>query len=189
MTTHHTDRFVSRRTALAGLGATGAGLAIASSPASAQDAASEMANHPIVGAWNAMTPGGPAPGVFLPNGIALMTPQVTQAGPNGVSFCTGQIGVWEPVSERGVHFTGVQIHSDADGNYTHSVTIDGFPTVSEDGLSLLDDQSQGMVTIRDASGAIVEEIPTAGAPPVMGTRMAAGAPGFPTSSTEATPTA
>ena len=190
MTTPHVDQSLSRRTALAGLTAGGLGVALAATTrsASAQDAATEMANHPIVGVWNAMTPGGPAPGIFFPTGIALMTPQVTQVGPNGVTFVTSQAGVWEPVSDRGVHFTGVQIHSDANGTYVGSVTIDGYPVVSEDGQTLLDDQSQGTITIRDAAGAILQEIATAGAPPVTGVRMAVGAPGFPESS-GATPTA
>jgi len=93
MTRSTTDSLVTRRTALAGLGAGGLGLAIAASThhASAQDA-DALANHPIVGVWNAMTPGGPAPGIFFPNGIALMTPQVTQAGPNGVTFVTSNPG-------------------------------------------------------------------------------------------------
>jgi hypothetical protein len=178
--------YVTRRTALAGLGAGGLGLVLAAHNATAQDATDAMAKHPMVGVWNVMTPGGPAPGVFLPNGTALVTPQVTQAGPNGVTFCTSQLGVWEPVSERGAHFTGIQIHSDADGNFVQSVTIDGFPVVSEDGQSLLDDQSQGTITIRDATGSIVQEMPTAGAPPVTGIRMAVGAPGF--AEPSATPT-
>jgi hypothetical protein len=85
---------VTRRTAFAGIGAGGLGLALAAAarPAAAQDA-DAMANHPIVGVWNVVTPGGPAPGIFLPNGIALMTPQVTQAGPNGVTFCASQAGM------------------------------------------------------------------------------------------------
>ena len=177
----------SRRAALAGLGAGGLGLVLAASVpnAAAQEASADaLASHPIVGAWNAMTPGGPAPGIFFPNGIALMAPQVTQAGPNGVSFVTCQPGVWKPVSPRGVHFTGVQIHSDANGTYTGSVTIDGYPVVSEDGQTILDDQSQGKITIRDANGAILQEIATAGAPPVTGTRMDVGVPGF----LEGTPT-
>src|SRR4051812_36801819 len=104
MTTANSTQSVSRRTALAGLGAGGLGVALTAATrhtAAAQDA-DALANHPIVGVWNVMTPGGPAPGVFLPNGIALIFPQVTQAGPNGVEFSTGQPGVWEPVSERGI---------------------------------------------------------------------------------------
>jgi len=189
MGTSETRETVSRRVALAGLGAGGLAVALAASGrnAAAQDAATEMANHPIVGVWNVMTPGGPAPGIFFPNGMVLITPQVTQAGPNGVTFVTSSAGMWEPISERGVHFTGIQIHSDAEGNYVGSVTIDGYPVISEDGQSLLDDQSQGTITVRDATGAIIEEIATAGAPPVTGTRMAVGAPGFPEPT--ATPTA
>jgi len=51
--------------------------------------------------------------------------------------------------------------------------------VSEDGLTLLDDQLQGTITLRDAAGAIVQEFPAAGDPPVTGVRMGVGAPGFP----------
>jgi hypothetical protein len=185
MSTSDIHQVVTRRTALAGLGAGGLAIALAASgrTAVAQD---DLANHPIVGVWNVMTPGGPAPGMFFPNGMVLITPQVTQAGPNGVTFCTSQPGMWEPVSERGIHFTGVQIHTDAEGTFIHSATFDAFPVISEDGQSLLDDQSQGTITIRDANGAVVEQIPTAGAPPVTGTRMAVGAPGFPEAA--ATPT-
>jgi len=193
MTTSRPTNPVSRRAALVGLGAGGLAVTLAASarPAAAQDATSEaMAGHPIVGVWNVVTPRGPAPGTFFPNGIALITPQVTQAGPRGVTFVTSNPGVWEPISERGVHFTVVQIHSDATGTFTGSVTIDGYPAVSEDGLSLFDDQAQGTITIRDAGGAIVDQILTAGAPPVTGTRMGVGAPGFPEGTpTAATPTA
>ena len=97
------DRSISRRTALTGLSAGAFGIAIGSAisrDAAAQAADVDMASHPIVGAWNATTPVGPAPGIFFPNGIALMTPQVTQAGPNGVTFVTGQIGVWEQGADR-----------------------------------------------------------------------------------------
>jgi hypothetical protein len=53
MTTSTTGQSVSRRTALAGLGAGGLGVALAATArsAAAQDAATEMAKHPIVGGW------------------------------------------------------------------------------------------------------------------------------------------
>lgn len=186
--TKQTTESVTRRVALAGLGAGGLGLALAAArPAAAQDA-DALANHPIVGAWNAVTPGGPAPGFFFPNGMALVVPQPTSAGPNGVEFVSSQPGTWEPVSERGIHFTGVQIHSDANGNLIGSVTIDAYPVVSDDGNSLFDDQSRGKVTIRDAAGNVLQEIATAGAPPVTGKRMGVGNPGFPEGADAATPT-
>lgn len=111
----------------------------------------------------------------------------TQPGLAGVTFVSTQAGRWEPIGERRVHFTSVQFHSDADGNYTGSVTVDGSPEVSEDGQTLVDDQSLVMVTIRDAAGAIVQEIPGAGAPPVSGVRMRVGATGFLEASGAGTP--
>jgi hypothetical protein len=171
---------VSRRIAVASLGAGSLAAAMSRLSASAQGASPEaMANHPIVGAWNAVTPGGPAPGLFFPDGTVLITVPITQVGPNGVSFVSSQPGTWEPVSDRGAHFTSVQLHSDASGTYTGSVTIDAYPVVSEDGQTIFDDQSQGKVTIRDAAGTILQEVASAGAPPVTGVRMAVGAPGFP----------
>jgi hypothetical protein len=149
-----------------------------------------MAGHPIVGTWNAMTPGGPALAVFAADGTVIIVVPATQAGPQGVTFVSAQPGTWEPISARGVHFTGVQLHSDASGTYTGSVTIDGYPVVSEDGQTLLDDQAQGKFTLRDAAGAVVQEMATAGAPPVTGTRMGVGSPAFPAGTpTTATPTA
>jgi len=41
--------------------------------------------------------------------------------------------------------------------------------------------------VHDAGGAIVDQMPTAGAPPVTGTRMAVGAPGFPEPAATPTP--
>lgn len=178
---HRTASPLSRRAALGGVGIAAAALGLQPvSRVTAQDATpSALATHPIVGAWNCMTPAGPAIGMFFPDGANLVTVPATQAGPNGVEFISTQAGRWEPVSERGVHFTSVQWHSDAQGVYIGSVTVDGYPVVSEDRQTLLDDQSRSVVTIRDAAGATVQEMPGAGAPPVTGVRMGIGAPGFP----------
>jgi hypothetical protein len=51
--------------------------------------------------------------------------------------------------------------------------------VSEDGQTVVDDRSRGMITIREAAGAVVKEMPTAGAPPVTWIWMGVEAPGFP----------
>ena len=136
MTTPQTGNAVSRRTALAGLGAGGLGLALAATarPAAAQDATAEaMANHPIVGAWMVAAPTGPALAVFLADGTNIQGVPTAQAGPQGVTFTGAQVGTWEPVSERGIHFTGVQLLTDATGAFVGTVTIDGHPVVSEDG--------------------------------------------------------
>ena len=140
-----------------------------------------MANHPIVGAWMVTTPasGRPWP-CFFADGINIQGLPATQAGPLGVTFVGPQIGTWEPIDERSVHFTGVQLHSDANGTLVGTVTIDGYPTVSEDGQTLLDDNPESGPTIRDAAGTIVDVL--RGGPPVTGVRMGVGSPGFPEAS-------
>ena len=186
MTTPRTLAAVSRRTALAGLGAGGLGLALAASawPAAAQDTTSEaMASHPIVGVWNVNAPAGPDIAVFAADGTNTHALPTASAGPQGVRFASALVGTWEPIGPRTVHFTAVQQISDANGAFVGTVTIDGHPTVSEDGQTLRDDAPETTVTIRDAAGIVVDVI--TGGPPATGVRMAVGAPGFP----EGTPTA
>ena len=182
---------LSRRAAFGRAAGVGAALGLAGSlgRVAAQDATAEaMATHPIVGVWNVTTPAGPSLAVFFADGTNVQGLPATQPGPNGVTFVGPQVGTWEPVSERGVHFTGVQLHSDANGVFTGTVTIDGYPTVSEGGQTLLDDNPESGPTVRDAAGNIIDVVK--GGPPVTGVRMGVGAPGFPAAGREAgTPTA
>ena len=180
MSTSRIATSLSRRTALAGLGAGGIGVALAAPGriAAAQEAPSDvMATHPMVGAWMATTPSGLAPGIFFPDGTVIIVVPVTGNSPLGTTFVSAQPGTWEPVSERGIHFTGVQLHSDANGTYIGSITIDGHPVVSEDGQSVLDDSPETSATIRDAQGTVLDVL--RGGPPVTGVRMGVGAPGLP----------
>jgi hypothetical protein len=180
METSHIDASLSRRTALVGLGAGGIGAALAASGriAAAQEAPSEaMATHPMVGAWMAATPAGLAPGIFFPDGTVIVSVPATGNSPLGTTSVSTEIGTWEPVSKRGIHFTGVQLHSDANGTSVGSVTIDGHPVVSADGQSFVDDSPETSATIRDAQGTVLDVL--RGGPPVTGVRMGVGAPGFP----------
>jgi hypothetical protein len=190
MRTSGSDASLSRRTALVGLGGGGIGVALATRGriAAAQDAQSDaMATHLMVGAWMASTPSGLAPGIFFPDGTVIVTVPVTGNSPLGTTYVSTQPGTWEPVSERGIHFTGVQLHSDANGNYVGSITVDGHPVVSEDGQSLVDDSPESGPTIRDAYGNVLDVL--RGGPPVTGVRIGVGAPGFPEASPAAsTPT-
>ena len=189
MTTSRSDASVSRRTALAGLGAGGLGLALAARrvEAAAQDAAADaLAGHPLTGTWlakaNPPLPEDPqvtGPAHFGADGSVLLMFPLTQAGPQGVVFNTAYVGIWEADSDRRGHFTAVQMLSDANGTFLGTVTVDGYPEVSEDGQTLIDDGSRVMVTIRDPAGAVVQQFPGAGARPVTGTRMGVGTPGFP----------
>jgi hypothetical protein len=189
MTTHGTDAAVSRRAALAGLGAGGLGLALAATarPASAQDAgAADLAGHPLTGTWLAMAnpplPDDPqiaVPSLFGADGSVLLMFPLTQARPQGVQFNSAYVGTWEADGERRGHFTAVQVLSDANGAFLGSVTVDGYPEVSADGQTFVDDGSRVVVTIRDPAGATVQQFPGAGARPVTGIRMGPGSPGFP----------
>jgi hypothetical protein len=192
MSTSRIAASLSRRTALAGLGAGGIGVALAAPGriAAAQEAPSDaMASHPIVGVWMVAAPLGPALAVFFADGTNIQGVPTAQAGPQGVTFTGAQVGTWEPVDERRVHFTGVQLHSDTNGTFTGSVTIDGHPRVSDDGQTFIDDAPETTVTVRDAANAVVDVIPGPPAPPATGVRMGVGAPGFPAATPAAsTPT-
>jgi hypothetical protein len=171
---------VSRRTALAGLGAGGVGLALAATAqhASAQDTAAEMATHPLVGTWMTGTGTGDfgvahwdADGDMTLNGL-LPTP-----GPDGtVIHGSPFAGVWEPDGDRGIHHTMMALTYDAAGAVTGSVTVDGYPVATEDGDAFWDDGTRAVVTLRDAAGAVSQE--TTGVPAVAGVRMMPGKPGY-----------
>ncbi len=180
MKSSETPQSVTRRTALAGLGAGGLGLALAATTrhAAAQDATAEMANHPLVGTWLAGT--GPtdlavihwdADGDMTNNG-SLPTP-----GPDGTLIHgTPFAGVWEPDGDRGIHITFTAVTFDATGAVTGTTTVDGYPVAGEDGQSFWDDGTRVVVTLRDATGTVTQVIN--GVPPVAGVRMAPGKPGY-----------
>jgi hypothetical protein len=195
MTTHQKHFPVSRRTALAGLGAGSLGLALTARSGVAQDAAADaMANHPIVGAWLTMNPGDPpsaSPVSFTADGVMTVAWAPSYVDPQlGTVFQGTAIGAWEPTGERSIRFTIVQALSDADGAYLGTFTLEGYPEVSEDGRTFLDDGTRAKATVRDANNTVTFE---AGGgegeapmtPPVPARRIQAGDAGFP----EGTPTA
>jgi hypothetical protein len=197
MTTQQTGASVSRRTALARLGAGGLALALAATAqeATAQDTApAVLAGHPMVGAWLVAGRLGPSMTIYGPDGTFVDAGLATEAGPNGVAFLSTTVGTWAPISARGIHFTAVQVQADAHGTYLGSVTIDGHPTASADGRTFSDDDPQTMLTIRDAAHKVVQVIApyragAGSAPPRTGVRMGVGAPGFPAGTpTAGTPT-
>jgi hypothetical protein len=138
-----------------------------------------MASHPIVGVWNVLAPDSPSLANFQADGSVTFAVAPSYVDPAlGVVFQGSSIGTWEPTGERSIHGTWVTMLSDSNGAFLGTVTIDGYPEASEDGQTLIDDQSQALVTVRDAAGTTLQEMPAAGAPPVMGVRMGVGAPGF-----------
>jgi hypothetical protein len=178
---------VSRRATLAGAGAFG--LALAARGVAAQDATSDaMATHAIVGAWLVAprsATGGYDTVLFGADGSVTQGFAASSVGPEGVSFSGPGLGIWAPIDERTVDFTAVSAMSDADGNSTGTLTVDGHLDISEDGNSWIDDSSASTVTIRDKSGAVIAAISDPTAPPVTAVRIQLKAPGFP----EGTPAA
>jgi hypothetical protein len=146
-----------------------------------------MATHPIVGSWMVTTPAGLAMAVFFADGTNIQGLPATMSGPQGVTYVSTQVGTWEPIDEHGIHFTGVQLHTDATGTLVGTVTIDGHPTVSADGQTLCDDNPESGPTIRDAAEKVIDVL--RGEPPATGVRMGVGNPGLPgTTSMAGTPT-
>ena len=111
MTTHRTDT-VSRRSALAGLGAGGLGLTLATMvhPAAAQDATpSPMAGHPMVGTWVVdrdltTTTDAPSVVVYTADGGLLDPSQ-------------GVAGAWQVTGPRSAAWTLIQFVQEGAGGY------------------------------------------------------------------------
>jgi hypothetical protein len=180
MSTQNSDHSVSRRAALAGLGAGGLGLALAAAPrlVAAQDV--DLASHPIVGAWLVLSsPPGPMTIAFHPDGTCVFGILTTASSPNGVGFSSASVGMWEPTGARTMRFTGVNFLTDATGAVTGSVSSAVSQTVSDDGESFVGPQATAVITIRDAAYNIVQTIANAPIPDVQGIRMHYAAPGFP----------
>jgi len=187
---------LSRRSALSGAGAAAAALGLGTvSRVAAQEATSETASHPMVGAWLVMNPGDPptaGPVIFSADGTMSNASAPNYVDPQlGLTFQGSAIGVWEPTGARSVHCTLVQPLSAPDGTYLGTFTLDAYPEASEDGERFFDDGTKVHVTIRDAVNAITLEVGGEGeaavTPPVHAQRMHVGNPGFP-APTAATPT-
>ncbi len=160
MTTSKPARTVSRRAALAGLGAGGVGLALAATArhTAAQDAATEMANHPLVGTWLAgRAPNDISVAHWGPDGsMTTNLPTVGTGADGAITHSDPALGSWVPESARGIHFVFTNRTYDATGALTGTFTVEGHPVASEDGLSFWDDAVEATVTIRDPNGVVVQ---------------------------------
>jgi hypothetical protein len=155
---------LNRRAALGAGGAAAAALSLSRlHPAAAQDATPDattrmmaMTSHPIVGAWLALKPS-PVPLIFGADGTITLGPAPNYLDPTlGLTFQGPVLGAWEPVSERGAHFTAMQALTDADGTYVGTFTMDAHPVVNADGQRFTD-TGQTRFIVRDATNAIVSD--------------------------------
>jgi hypothetical protein len=182
---------LSRRAALGSAGAIAAALGLGSQlgRAAAQDDTTDaMASHPIVGAWlfmNATVPPSPSTAIFAADGSVVVESAVNyKDAARGLVYASDLVGTWEPTGPRSIHITGIVIESDANGVYTGTSTLDGYPVVSEDGQTWTDDGTQAKLTIRDAANAVVAVLGGGGGeppitPPVVAARMRPGPLTFP----------
>jgi hypothetical protein len=174
---------LSRRAALRHAAALGAviGLGGGLRRVAAQDSATEMANHPMVGTWlGGRTPDSLGTTRFGPDGSMTNTAGVIGQTPEGaLALNSLDLGVWEPVSAREIHFTFTETNYDATGKVLGTTTVDGYPVASEDGESFWDDGTNVTITIRDPSGAVTQVLgPGLTDAGIGGVRMRPGKPGY-----------
>ena len=198
MTSPRSTPSVSRRTTLAALAAAGLGASVATraQATSIRQDTKDYSDHPFCGSWMAMAlpsyeggPPVPAVSINFADGSTYYEFPLSQRGNDGVQFVSGHAGTWEPYDERTGHFSNIQFVSNLDGDVVSIILIDGYPQVSEDGQTFIDDFHLSTVTILDASGNVVAEIlPGSPAPPITAKRMSPGVFGFPNDGTpEASP--
>lgn len=145
-----TDHPISRRSALAGLGAGGLGLALTNAvhPANAQDASpTALASHPFVGTWIVdRDPNDPT---------EIPTYNVVTSDGTIIDPTVGGVGVWEATGPNTANFTltGTIIELNAYFLVRSSITIDA------DGGYATNNYSS---TIVAADGTVMEDLTSAG---------------------------
>ncbi len=173
MPTQPTDRSLSRRTALAGLGATSLGLALGSSATAQEASLSDLAGHPLTGTWAALTPGGVVPQIHGADGslIAAFPPNYVDPA-LGLTFQGPALGRWEADGERTGHFTFIQALSDANGTYVGTAQLAAELEVGADGQTWSGTTSAHII-VRDAANNVLIDQELSFDSPVTGTRIGA----------------
>jgi hypothetical protein len=183
MFTQRSSAPVSRRAALAGLGAGGAGLAVAASARSVHAEGASMAEHPLAGAWLVSISPGMATALCTldKDGTALVAvPICEDNGSGAVSYTTPGIGTWQSEGSRGGYVNVVQVLSHATGALIGTRSTHYFPVISEDGKSFTAEGRFTRVVVRDSTGALIKVMGEDGElPEISGVRMSPGSPGFP----------
>jgi hypothetical protein len=193
------NRSISRRSALAGLGAgslaafIGAHAAAAPPPVENREAggAPDLANtplagHALVGRWLSLIglPSNPGmtvavPTFFAADGTAMMLFPGAEAAKRGIEVRGVALGEWQPDNARSGHFTTVQVLSNLENGYTGTMTVDGHAMLADDDMSFNVRTDDNVFTMRDAYNAITELLTASLSNPMRGVRMRAGNPGFP----------
>jgi hypothetical protein len=158
------------------------------SPHAQEATPAAMSTHPIVGSWLAILTGTGAAfaEVFGADGSVVIGFQPTEsgdpiAGADGITYLGPGVGVWAPTGPDSVAITVIQTLSDSTGATLGTLTIEDYLELSEDGQTFVDDWSHGTtLTYRDTAQNVVDSFACpCDFPPLVGTRMRVGAPGFP----------
>lgn len=122
-----------------------------------------LASHPIVGAWITVSAPPPSTSIFAADGTVIIAWAPTYIDPVlGLTFQAPSLGTWEPAGERGIHFTAVQVLTDAEGTFTGTFTLEGHPLVGEDGQTFTDVTPDARFILRDANNAVLMDQTGAG---------------------------
>lgn len=203
-------RMLSRRLALAGLGAGSLGVVMGAQAAARPNletggsggtgttsdtpasSTPSYAGHPLVGMWLTMMalPSHPddvlaVPAFFGADGSALLIFPCTEANDVGVQVKGAAIGTWAPIDSRYAHFTTVQALSDMEGFYHGTVTFDGYPRVNDDNETFDVDTQYDLFTVRDQLNKIISSRSGPHTNPMRAYRMHPGHVGFPPTQKEA----
>lgn len=183
MITRNAGLYVSRRTALTAMGTGGLGVALTANNRSvvAHDSR-DAASHVAVGTWLAgQTLDKISPVIISSDGTLTNSGPTVSVGQGGaIAFNTPPLGVWEPIDDRLIHITFIELDFDATGAPVGTFTVDGFPQFSEDGESFLDIGDMAYFTVRDTTGGNAQKTMAvdAGFIAVKGVRVRPGKPGF-----------
>ncbi len=149
---------MSRRAALGGVGAAAAvaGLGQVHRTAAQEATPDALANHPLVGTWAVMTPGGVVPQTHGADGSVVAAGPPTYVDPGlGLTFQGTALGWWEADGERIGRFTALNALSDATGAYVGTFLLAAAMEVSEDGQTWSGAGLEGRIVIRDAANNVL----------------------------------
>ena len=122
-----------------------------------------LANHPLVGTWAVITPGGVVPQTHHADGSIIAAFPPNFVDPDlGLTFQGSALGQWESTGERSGRFTFIQAFSDGAGAYVGTFQLTAELEASEDGQSWSGTKAgtnEARIIVRDASNAItVDEV-------------------------------
>ena len=190
------EHSLTRRSALAGLGAGSIGLLFGAS-ATASPSYVETGGigggeplstfgHELEGRWLSMLELPSATGVTVAvptflgaDGTAVMIFPGVGAAKHGVEIQGVALGCWASTGQKSGHFTVVQVLADLEGGYIGTATVDGDVLLDEGSDTFQIDANQQLFTIRDRDNAVIEQLGASAARPMRAFRMRAGNAGFP----------